>query len=1194
MGTNNNENNFCIMCGGKMQYNSDEGVAVCSDCGFELVVDAPKDLEKVVETPKAEKAKSTKSKSAKSTSTKSKSSKSTKKSEPAGGDEFCIMCGNKLVYNESEGVATCPECGFELVVDAPKDMDKVVDNVTEPANGGDDFCIMCGNKLVYNADEGVAVCPECGFELVVDAPKDMEKVVETTPVKESAPKKKASKKEKEVSLDEALEGAPVAAPVRESTILLQCQNCGGAIDMIDSNHGVCKNCKSKFFFDTNLSDEIKTMLNEANKDRRMAEYDRAIVGYEDILKKDKTNAEAYFGLFISEYGIRFVEDTDGKHIPTCDRFSNERVYDNENYKCAIEYASSEQLKARYKYEADRIEKIRLEIAEKVKRGESYDIFICYKQSELNSDAKTKDSRKAWDIWKELTKLNYKVFLAEESLKPGEEYEPVIFTALSTAKVLLLVTSKTEYANATWVKNEWSRYLKMIKNGEKESGSLIPVCVDGFEPYNLPLEIKNLQAVCDRDINFFDVLRDKINKLANTYRAKSTLTRKEFKAQNFEGVKAIERDKIEKRKWAKTSDVVISATEEGELKNAYNYLSIGKFTLAGPSFVRMIEKNAQNDSAIFGLEMTRLKVKNENDFAGGVWYNYNYTKQDGQYKLPEFEKFIASANTEAYQTKYMDFFYKAVVHGFAKAKLWAEGKKGNSAEYEKLCAFIEIYLSFNNDKANEKDVIKRLKDVLDLIVVKQKDNFSKIAYANQAAKKYPALDLWFVLFETYLKTIDAKDVSAYSNVVFKAMSQLCGSIRDVRLIKYIDQLIQMMPNAIGIRMLRFLYEYGCENYFVSKSFNQIKKMIDTVLPYDEENIDFVHELMKHVDNLMFVYKKYSLGFKVFEHIVSYISKKYDNVLCDYLVYMGNIALFLGTYNETAKKYFNNALSVNPKDSRAHWGKLKTEIGIRDDFYLQLRKKDYTVLESCQNAINCSESSELNAYYMAIIEQQVQRQEKKRKPYYVKNPIVESIFKWFPCYKDYYCKEFLEHYAKHDGRYLKNLQKMAQTYLITAQYVKKDAKGKTNSEGENYINSQALGQIVLHNERDAVIKAQVNSRAKSFRITATWGLWAAIAIIVLGVLAKGNSAFAIPTIVAGGLTIVLSLLVPAVKYSGTKVGNAFKWILISLAIAVVAAVIIYLIVIGVFFKWIGWIIGGAIGLFVAICVLIGFVEGIKESW
>ena len=236
--------------------------------------------------------------------------------------------------------------------------------------------------------------------------------------------------------------------------------------------------------------------------------------------------------------------------------------------------------------------------------------------------------------------------------------------------------------------------------------------------------------------------------------------------------------------------------------------------------------------------------------------------------------------------------------------------------------------FSDGSYTPKELIEEAAQIgLKAIALTDHDSINGCTELQQAAKKYPALDLWFILFETYLKTIDAKDASAYSNVVFKAMSQLCGSIRDVRLIKYIDQLIQMMPNAIGIRMLKFLYEYGCENYFVSKSFNQIKKMIDTVLPYDEENIDFVHELMKHVDNLMFVYKKHSLGFKVFEHIVSYISKKYDNVLCDYLVYMGNIALFLGTYNETAKKYFNNA----PRDRHEPLDNLA--LGIKYIHYLQ---------------------------------------------------------------------------------------------------------------------------------------------------------------------------------------------------------------------------------------------------------------------
>ena len=296
----------------------------------------------------------------------------------------------------------------------------------------------------------------------------------------------------------------------EDIMLLQCQNCGGGIVMKSSQNGVCRHCKSEYFFDTNFSNQVTSMLNEANKDRRMADYDRAISGYQEVLKIDNTNAEAYYGLFISEYGIRFVEEN-GTFVPTCDRYSSQSVFNNESFQNAIKYAVSDKLKQRYMKEATNIENVRKKIEPKIKNNleNSYDVFICYKKSNL-------ESQKAKLIYDKLCKMGHRVFFAEQTLlaKAGEDFEPIIFTALSTCKMLLLVAGSSENVNSTWVKNEWSRYLRMMKNGEKRTGTLLPICVGGFDPYSLPAELRGIQAICEtNDTKMLDIIVRKVNSLA---------------------------------------------------------------------------------------------------------------------------------------------------------------------------------------------------------------------------------------------------------------------------------------------------------------------------------------------------------------------------------------------------------------------------------------------------------------------------------------------------------------------------------------------------------------------------------------------------------------------------------------------------------------------------------------------------------
>ncbi len=69
-------------------------------------------------------------------------------------------------------------------------------------------------------------------------------------------------------------------------------------------------------------------------------------------------------------------------------------------------------------------------------------------------------------------------------------EPYIFAALNSARVMVVIGTRPEYYNAVWVKNEWSRYLALIKGGAKKV--LIPAYRD-MDPYDLPEEFSHLQA-----------------------------------------------------------------------------------------------------------------------------------------------------------------------------------------------------------------------------------------------------------------------------------------------------------------------------------------------------------------------------------------------------------------------------------------------------------------------------------------------------------------------------------------------------------------------------------------------------------------------------------------------------------------------------------------------------------------------------
>ena len=103
-----------------------------------------------------------------------------------------------------------------------------------------------------------------------------------------------------------------------------------------------------------------------------------------------------------------------------------------------------------------------------------------------------DSVLAQDLYSALTDKGYRVFFSRITLqgKLGEAYEPYIFAALNSAKVMLAVGTSYEYYNAVWVKNEWSRYLKICE--ADKSKHLIP-CYKNLDPEDMPKEFNHLQG-----------------------------------------------------------------------------------------------------------------------------------------------------------------------------------------------------------------------------------------------------------------------------------------------------------------------------------------------------------------------------------------------------------------------------------------------------------------------------------------------------------------------------------------------------------------------------------------------------------------------------------------------------------------------------------------------------------------------------
>ncbi len=302
--------------------------------------------------------------------------------------------------------------------------------------------------------------------------------------------------------------------------LLKCKMCGGDIEAAaNQTYGTCDHCGSTMTLPKATDEQITNLYNRANHFRRQNDFDKAVIAYESILNLDSLSAEAHWGLVLSRYGIEYVEDPQShERIPTCHRVHSDSILADADYLAAIENAEDLYTKKLYESEAKRIAEIQKSILSISAKEKPYDVFICYKET-TDGGNRTKDSTIAQDVYYQLTNEGYKVFFSRITLedKLGQQYEPYIFAALNSAKVMVVIGTKQEYFNSTWVKNEWSRYLTLTK---KDRSRLLIPCYSDMDAYDLPEELSMLQSQDMTKIGFIQDLIRGITKVLSSSVEKS--------------------------------------------------------------------------------------------------------------------------------------------------------------------------------------------------------------------------------------------------------------------------------------------------------------------------------------------------------------------------------------------------------------------------------------------------------------------------------------------------------------------------------------------------------------------------------------------------------------------------------------------------------------------------------------------------
>ena len=292
---------------------------------------------------------------------------------------------------------------------------------------------------------------------------------------------------------------------------LSCQCCGAPLKLGNSV------CTCDYCGTTNIvsgsTGKYIDLLNRANKLRQQCEFDRAFRVYDEILAENGSFVDVLWAQTLCEYGIEYVQDpTSGRYMPTLHRIKDESILNSDSFNEAVSMADDAQ-KAELKNAAMEIAKIQDDYLNIAAGEKPYDVFICYKETDDETEKRTEDSDIALKLYKKLESYGLKVFFSRITLqdKLGVNYEPYIFAALKSATVMTVIGTKPEYFSAVWVRNEWSRFYKLKELNDRKLMLFACNDVDDLPPV---FRQKQAQLLTEPDAieNLSENIRDYVFKI----------------------------------------------------------------------------------------------------------------------------------------------------------------------------------------------------------------------------------------------------------------------------------------------------------------------------------------------------------------------------------------------------------------------------------------------------------------------------------------------------------------------------------------------------------------------------------------------------------------------------------------------------------------------------------------------------------
>ena len=396
---------------------------------------------------------------------------------------------------------------------------------------------------------------------------------------------------------------------------IACKVCGGTT-VKKGNYYVCEYCGNMWRDDAE-KDLSAVRTANAWEALKQCEFEKAAALFEELVLATPEDHECLWGLALAKNEIYYVVDlNEHKKVPTFVKIPEDSFSSCKEVKAAIANAPAEVAES-YRNLSALIDKIRLEWLEKASKEKPYDVFICYKDSDKEKGiARTQDSIDAQDLYNALVEEGYRVFFSRVSLrdKVAEQYEPYIYNAIETAKVMIVFGEKAEYINSTWLKNEWARFKGRIEKGKKHKNSLVVVYKD-LNVDDLPVVLKSRQCLNMASISFLPDLLKHIKKVIESSEQTPQLEKIVIKSEKItKKTTTLAGNTIQVKELAQVGGNEMTLGERQKLELVQTFLSAKKWEDASSLCNDILFDNPTCGEAVWYGILSSLKVRNNAEFA----------------------------------------------------------------------------------------------------------------------------------------------------------------------------------------------------------------------------------------------------------------------------------------------------------------------------------------------------------------------------------------------------------------------------------------------------------------------------------------------------------------------------------------------------------------------------------------------------